>query len=175
MSTETYLEKLKDKSPIRRTCTTGNQVVDKHFHDHASQLQENNLTKTWVLKFKGQEDLILGFFTTNVTEQSREKLPTGFVAKGSQAQGVPLLRLCYIGVNKDYQGRGFGKELLVATLYNAIDVNEETGLAGIIIDVVEENRDEKIRWYSSFGFQLLAGSEKTMVLSMRDIIKNLGI
>ena len=174
MTMQTHLQLLKDKSAIRKTCITGNAKVDDYFHHKSSQFQDDNQAKTRVLKFVGQENLILGFITTNVTELPRQDLPTDFVKKGAPTQGVPLLRLCYVGVHEAYQGKGYGLLLLQEVINIAIQLRRLTGCAGIILDVVEEGRAEKIRWYQSVGFELLAGSDHTMVLSIRTVLSTLG-
>jgi ribosomal protein S18 acetylase RimI-like enzyme len=168
---QTQLQLLKDKHNVRRTCITGNTKIDDYFHNRATQFQDDNQAKTRVLKFIGQEDLILGFITTNVTDLAKQDLPADFVKKGSPSQGVPLLRLCYIGVNKQYQGKGYGSLLLQEVIHIAIQLHRLTGCAGIILDVVEEGRAEKIGWYQKFGFKLLEDSEKTMVLSIRTVLR----
>lgn len=169
----TQLQPLKDKSTLRRTCKTGNAKVDRFFHEVALQLHEDNLAYTRVLKYEGSEEPIIGFITTNVTELSKQDLPSGFVKKGAPNQGVPLLRLCYIGVNEEFQRRSYGSLLLQEVFHIAIELNDLTGCAGIILDVVEEEKLRKIKWYQQFGFELLAGSDKTMVLSIKTILTSL--
>lgn len=169
MTMETQLQLLKDKSNLRRTFNSGNIKVDQFFHDIASQLQVDNQAKTRVLKFIGQEDLILGFITTNVTELLKKDLPFGFVKKGGLNQPIPLLRLCYLGVDIKYQGKKYGILLMQEVINIALQLNKLTGCAGIILDVVEEDRAKKISWYESLGFELLEGSDKTMVLSLKTV------
>ncbi len=169
---KTSLILLAHDKAARTTLRTGNQSVDNFFHNLASQLDKDNQVRTYVLE-TNPDGRLVGFFATNMTVLERQLLPRNFVKKGLPNAEIPLLRLCYIGISEEFQGQGLGHKLLGLVLFHTREVSRITGCAGIILDVVEEGRTEKIRWYQSVGFELLAGSDHTMVLSIRTVLRTL--
>jgi ribosomal protein S18 acetylase RimI-like enzyme len=169
---KTSLILLAHDKAARSTLKTGNQSVDNFFHNLSSQLDKDNQVKTYVLETNPTGNLV-GFFSTNMTVLERQRLPQNFVKKGLPNSEIPLLRLCYIGISQEFQGQGFGTKLLGLVMLHVHEVSLITGCAGIILDVVEDGRAAKIRWYQSLGFELLAGSDKTMVLSIRSVLRSL--
>ena len=91
---------------------------------------------------------IIGFYTLCPACIQKEILPEKFLT-GPKPNPLPAFRLCRLAIDKHYQGKGYGKVLLVHALKKGLSQARQIGGSLIIIDAKHEQARQ---FYEHFGF-----------------------
>ncbi|MCK9333070.1 MAG: GNAT family N-acetyltransferase [Candidatus Cloacimonetes bacterium] len=146
--------------------------LNQFFKKFASQNQyKHYIGTTYVALF---ENKVIGYVTLSASsikiddyENLKLKLPK---------YPLPILRLSRLAVDKHFQNKGIGKELLKFTLKLAVEQKENFGCIGVVVDA----KIASASFYEQFGFEtidILSGKldirpfAKVMFLSMSSIEK----
>jgi GNAT superfamily N-acetyltransferase len=74
---------------------------------------------------------------------------------------VPLLLVGRLALDRDFQGRGLGTELLVDALRRCLSASEIAGVRGIVAHAID---DDAVDFYRRHGFQLSPLGERVMLV-----------
>jgi GNAT superfamily N-acetyltransferase len=134
----------------RSRFASGDEDLDRFFHQYAGQNQfRHHIGATYVdVSARGE---ILGYATVSagsleidgVRPDTLNKLPT---------YPLPILRLARLAVAKSAQGQGVGKRLLQFVLELALQMAEDVGCVGVVVDA----KPGAVGFYAAFGFEELA-------------------
>lgn len=72
---------------------------------------------------------------------------------------LPVARLARLAVDLKYQRQGVGELLLANALSRCLDLSDEIGMVGVIVDAKNETAQ---RFYERFEFDLLVDSPLTL-------------
>ena len=132
----------------RTEFSSGQEDLDRFFHQYAGQNQFlHHLGATYIAV---EQHATLGFLTVSAASIEVDDLPRS-VAKGMPHYPLPVLRIARIAVDRSAQGRGVGKALLRAALEIALNMAEQVGCVGIVVDA----KPEAIGFYERYGFLAL--------------------
>lgn len=108
---------------------------------------------------------LIGFYTLCPASIQREVLPDKFLS-GPRPNPIPGFRLCRLAVDDSYQGKGFGRVLLVHALKKCLAQSREIGGTVVMIDA----KDEKAKkFYEHFGFLTLANGSLVLIQTIKFI------
>jgi len=112
----------------------------------AGQQQRKGFGKTYVAL--GDADAaIAGFVTVSAGQVAAAELPPGLKLP---RYPVPILRVGRLAVDRRFQGRGIGHELLAFALHLALDFSERVGLYAVVVDA----KDDRVAgFYRKLGFR----------------------
>lgn len=88
----------------------------------------------------------------------KKKLPKSYVS-------IPTILLGRLAIDKDFQGKGIGKILLIDSLKKCFDTSDSIGAFAVIVDPLDKDAE---RFYDKYGFIKLPDSGK-MFLPMKTI------
>ncbi|MGA7674651.1 MAG: GNAT family N-acetyltransferase [Rhizomicrobium sp.] len=79
---------------------------------------------------------------------------------------TPVMVLGRLAVDKEFQGRGIGKDMLRDALLRVLAASRIVGARALIVHAID---DEAVPFYAGFGFRSFAGDVRTMFLPMEAI------
>ena len=82
--------------------------------------------------------------------------------KNKPYEDIPVLRIGRLAVDKKYQGKGIGKKLLKFSLNKALELKENFGCVGVVVDA----KEEAIEFYKKYGFIEINSLEKHLTIPM---------
>lgn len=151
-----------------------NDELNIFFKKYASQNQFKHYIGSTYIAMIG--NIIVGFITINVSSikiDDYENLDQKF-----PKYPLPILRISRLAVDKRFQNKGIGKELLKFVLNLSLQQKEQFGCIGVVVDA----KKEAVDFYKQFGFQIIdiiSGEldirpfARTMFLSIKTILKSL--
>ncbi|MEB4591521.1 GNAT family N-acetyltransferase [Candidatus Thiothrix sp. Deng01] len=132
----------------RSSFCSGDIELDRFFQRFAGQNQFRHYVGTsYIADCSGQ---IAGFATVSSGEITAEIL-AGIVRKRLPDYPLPILRLARLAVDQRFQGQGIGKLLLKAMLELALQLRDQTGCIGVLVDA----KPTAVDFYTKLGFQAL--------------------
>lgn len=166
------LRETDDRSSFR----SGDADLDRFFHQFAGQNQfRHHLGVTYVAV---EERNVLGFATVAAAQVEIDDLPSA-VRRKLPRYPLPVLRLARLAVDQSAQGQGLGLQLLRFVLRLALQMADDYGCVGVIVDA---KRDAEA-FYANYGFvavEVLEGQSDArpvptpMFLSIRAISHAVG-
>ncbi|MGC9953381.1 MAG: GNAT family N-acetyltransferase [Rhizomicrobium sp.] len=79
---------------------------------------------------------------------------------------TPVMVLGRLAVDKEFQGRGIGKDMLRDALVRVLQASRVVGARALIVHAID---DEAVPFYAAFGFRSFAGDARTMFLPIEAI------
>lgn len=154
----------------------GDDELNSFFQKYASQNQyKHYIGTTYILVI---QNIIAGFITLSASsikideyEKLNQKLPK---------YPLPILRISRLGVDKNFQGKGVGKELLKFALNLSLEQKEKFGCIGVLVDA----KIDSVDFYKQYGFEEIDNTKgnldvrpypQVMFLSIKTIEKSLNI
>jgi GNAT superfamily N-acetyltransferase len=116
----------------------------EYFVKHAWADQQQSVSVTYVLRFKGQ---LVGYVTLTMDEIPLAKLER---PEGVGFSRLPAVKLAQMGVHKDFNGSGFGQELVTFAVLTALELREKVGCRYVTLDA----KGDLVDWYKKQGFVL---------------------
>lgn len=129
----------------RTSFRSGDADLDRFFHQFAGQNQfRHHLGVTYVAV---EDRTILGFATAAAAHVEIDDLPVA-IRRKLPRYPLPVLRLARLAVDQSAQGQGLGLQLLRFVLRLALQMADDYGCVGVIVDA---KRDAEA-FYAKYGF-----------------------
>jgi ribosomal protein S18 acetylase RimI-like enzyme len=174
------IEPLDPDKHDRAAFSCGIEQVDNFFRRTANKLARVGNVRTFVMV--GPEGELIGFYATNAHAVDYTELPERFARTRPAHGSIPAAYISMIGVDRRFQGRGYGGDLLVDCLTRLARAAEALGIAVVILDVLDcgdpEQVAKRLALYTSYGFMPLASNALRLFLPMatvRTLIPRQGI
>jgi len=133
----------------------GNPLLNDFLKKYAYQNQNRYLIGvTYVIHI---DNKIIGYITISAASIKKVNIQAN-----KPYEDIPVLRIARLAVDKSYQKKGIGKRLLKFTINKAIELKENYGCAGIVVDA----KDEAVEFYKKYGFIGMNTFEKHINVSM---------
>lgn len=139
--------------------------LDNYLHQQASQDVKRKLSVCFVL-IETHSNIIKGYYTL-----SNNSIPLSLIPESIKTQlpksykSIPTTLLGRLAVDKNHQGNGFGKFLLIDALKRSYIVSKSVGSFAVIVDPLDNDAE---CFYNKYGFIKLPDSGK-MFLPMKTI------
>jgi ribosomal protein S18 acetylase RimI-like enzyme len=154
-----------NKQHDRKNFDCGIKELNHYLQAVASQHAKKGVSRTFVLVESDHPESILGFITLTACEIKTESLPHRFSKKfPSKVSGAKIGRLA---ISKKFQRQGFGNQLMVFAMHQALIVHQSLGLAGMMVDA--KNEEAKV-YYRQYGFLPLAENQFSLFLPIQTIL-----
>lgn len=153
------------RSHNRQQFDCGEQSLNTYVQRYARQNAKKNLGETYVLTNKSKD--ILGFYTISTASLDYEAYPQSANLPKYAISSALIGRLA---VNKNYQGNGYGKLLLVDALKKISEIADEIGIHCITVDAKDENAKN---FYKRFGFEELLDEKNHLYISLKKVQNSL--
>ncbi len=131
----------------RKIFDCGDEEVTRFLREKALQDQERDLSRTMVLIDSSEDSqTIVGYHTLVMSQVRQEEMPND---KPKITRGIPVILLGQIGIDTNFQGRGFGDLLLTDAQARVDEISSKVGIRALMLDA----RNEKLAaWYESRDF-----------------------
>lgn len=146
-----------------RSFSCGNGDLDNYFKRFASINDKNGYGKTFVL-FDQKE--LVGFFTLCSASIKFEDIP---IHHSLPKYPIPAIRIARLAVQRDKQGKGYGKELLKSAFLRILSVSQNVGIRLILVDA----KGSSASFYEHYGFMKLKQDSLTYYLALDTLIEAL--
>lgn len=93
-----------------------------------------------------------------IPKSDRNRLTRKVSNQKRNLKSYPAVLIGRLGVNKDFEGKGIGRELMNFIKSWFIDSNNKTGCRFLVVD--SYNKEHPIRYYSNNGFKFIFEEEE---------------
>lgn len=156
------LERL-DKTHKRKLFYCGQELVDEWLKSKARQSQEKNLSRTKVLINHDKD--IIGFYTLSIYQINFDELPYEVNRKLPKTL-LPAMKLAWLGVHKNYQGKGLAKSLLASALLDCYTIGQSAPFCAVLLDCIDEDIKS---FYLKYDFLEVPGHKLKLALSWKTL------
>jgi GNAT superfamily N-acetyltransferase len=134
-------------------------ALDAWLRDRALA-SEGLSARTYAICQDASPNRVVGYYAISTAMEERAALPTARLRRGMPDR-VPLLLIGRLAIDRNFQGRGLGTELLTDALRRCLSAAEIAGVRGIIAHAIDDNA---VGFYRRHGFQLSPLGERVMLL-----------
>ncbi len=155
------------KSHDRNEFACGVPALDEYLARFARQNHESGIAKTFVAVGPDTPRRVLGYYSISAGAIERANVPAR-AAKRFPNFPIPVARLARLAVDREFQGRGLGEDLMMDALYRVLRASGDIGIVAVLIDA----KDEKAkRFYARYEFESLPDQARTLWLPMAGVAK----
>ena len=156
---------LLDKKHNRKEFDCGNELLNNYLKNQAGQDIKRKLSACFVYADK-ETNVIQGYYTLSSNSIPISSLPYKTRLKLPQAyQSIPTTLLGRLAIDKNHQGKGMGKILLIDALKRSYEISKEIGSFAVVVDPIDESAE---KFYKKYDFIKLPDSAK-MFISIRTL------
>ena len=128
--------------------------VDNFLRRTAAKLTRANNLRTFVLT--DANGTLIGFHALNAHTVSYPALPARFARDRPRHGDIPAAFIAMMGVDRRFQGRGYGGILLIDSFRRIVQAAESVGIAVVMLDVLDDGdvqlTERRRALYCSYGF-----------------------
>ncbi|MGA8270976.1 MAG: hypothetical protein WB919_05405 [Candidatus Sulfotelmatobacter sp.] len=160
----TWHEEPIGKKHDREAFDCGEEALNEFLRRYARKSHELGGAKTF-LGIDDANNNILGFYSLSTASVDYAQTPA-ILRHGLARHDVPGFRLARLAVDRRFQGRGFGGQLLIAAGRRCLLAAAEVGGVVLVIDA----KNEKVAgWYASYGALPLHDAPLSLLLPLATI------
>ncbi len=139
----------------------GSEELNVFLKCYAHQNDKNRLGRSFVFF---EENVPVGFVTLCSAAIAFNELPKSLKLP---RYPIPAIRIARLGIDRRFQGKGYGKELLSFSLEKVALLANFVGVKFVIVDAKEEARS----FYEHYGFVSLPSKPNVLVLPIETVLK----
>lgn len=132
----------------RKPFDCGQDDLNRYLQQTAKQHQQKYISRTYVIVATEQPETILGFYTMTLSEIAFHKLNLKDQKKLPKAP-LPVARLSRLAINKNQQGKGIGRLLLVDAVLKTVKLLTNFAVVALVLDAKDK---QVVAYYRKFGF-----------------------
>ncbi len=157
------IEPLADHERDNFTC--GEPALDNWFRERAGQLSRRGLAAVHVM-VEPATMTVVGFYTLSNYTVTATDLPARIGKGMPRSIALPAHLLGQLGVDRRYQGRGYGEALLYDAPLRADRLTGDSASLGVVVQA----RDARVAaWYRRVGFAPFPAHPSHPMMRMKDI------
>lgn len=154
---------LLEKKHNKEDFNCGNDLLSNYLKNQASQDIKRKLSVCFVLS---EAHAVQGYYTLSNYSISLTNFPLDIQAKLPKSyHSIPTTLLGRLAIDLKYQGKGFGKILLVDALQRSYEASKAMGSFAVVVDPVDSTAEA---FYKKYDFIKLPDSGK-MILSTKTL------
>ena len=165
------IEPLDPARQDREGFSCGIPQIDNFFRRTANKLTRAGNLRTFVMV--GPAGELIGFYAANAHALDYAELPDRFARNRPAHGSIPAAYISMIGVDRRFQGRGYGGDLLVDCLARLAGAADALGIAVVLLDVFDCGDPERVAkrraLYTGYGFDPLPSNELRLFLPMATV------
>ncbi len=140
----------------------GDPALNEFLRRYARKSHERGGAKTFLAIEGAERESILGFYSLSPASIDYARTPE-VVSRGLARHDVPGFRLARLAVDRRWQGRGIGGQLLLAAGRRCLLAAAEVG--GVVL-VIDAKNGREAGWYASYGALPLLDAPLTLLLPL---------
>lgn len=131
----------------RASFSCGEPSLDRWLATQARQSMESRDAVTYLLVDSGHDGRIAGYYCLSTGSVRKHQAPPPMARRAPEP--IPVVRMGRFAIDSDYQGLGWGAELLREALLSALSGAEVIGGRALLVDAIN---DRAAAFYRRFGF-----------------------
>jgi len=155
----------------RTAFSCGIDQVDNFFRKTANKLSKADNLRVWVMT--DLHGALIGFYAANAHSVDYTDLPPKYARTRPRHGQIPAAYISMIGVHSDFQGKGYGGDLLIDCLRRLAQASEALGVAVVMLDVLDcgdpEQVARRLALYRGYGFEPLPTNPLRLFLPMATV------
>ncbi|MBB3912686.1 GNAT family N-acetyltransferase [Sphingomonas desiccabilis] len=155
----------------RAAFSCGTAQVDNFFRQTANKLTRAGNLRTFVMV--DPSGAVIGFYAVNAHAIDYAELPDRFARTRPAHGSIPAAYIAMIGVDRRFQGGGYGGDLLVDCLARLAHAADALGIAVVMLDVLDCGNPGQVArrraLYTGYGFQPLPSNDLRLFLPMATV------
>jgi GNAT superfamily N-acetyltransferase len=152
------------KKHDREAFDCGEEALNEFLRRYARKSHDMGGAKIF-LAIDDVDKAIFGFYSLSPASVDYARTPE-IVRRGLARHDVPGFRLARLAVERKFQGRGLGGQLLLAAGRRCIAASAEVG--GVVL-VIDAKNERVARWYASYGAVPLLDAPLSLLLPLATI------
>jgi len=165
VNTVNYQIELLSQHPQKKTFTCGIEVLDRYLQQQASQDMKRYAASTYVMLDIQTQDII-GYYSLAATSIVSADLPEMIAKKLPKYLSLPATLLGRLAVANSYQGKNFGKVLLINALKRSLELSLQIASFAVVVDAKDETAT---KFYKHHDFLPLNEHARKLFLPMTTI------
>ena len=158
------------EEPIRRkhdreALDCGDEALNEFLRRYARKSHERGGAKTFLAIDDAGDKTIVGFYSLSPASVDYIRTPE-IIRRGLARYDVPGFRLARLAVDRRWQGRGIGGQLLLAAGRRCLWAASQVGGVVLLIDAKNERVAE---WYAGYGAVPLLDAPLTLLLPLATV------
>ena len=154
-----------DKKQDREAFDCGEEALSEFLRRYARKSHDLGGAKTFLAIDDAGNRTILGIYSLSPASVHYARTPE-IVRRGLTRHDVPGFRLARLAVDRRFQGRGIGGQLLFAAGRRCLLASAEVG--GVVL-VIDAKNERAAGWYAGYGAVPLLDSPLTLPLPLATI------
>ncbi len=165
-----------ERADIVSSFDCGDQELNHYLQRFAWQNQQrHSVGTTYVAAVAEAPKVVIGFYTLAASGIPVASFPEDWRRRVSPYREAPVLLLARLAVDRRFQGRGVGAELLTHALELALAVRGTIGCRGVVVEAYPA----AVSWYEAAGFVTVTTSPtetrtRKLFLDLRQVEKAKG-
>lgn len=139
----------------------GHDALDHWLKKQAIRNQKNHGSKTFVIACGHK---VVGYYALAAGSVERQDVSKNIAR--NMPDPIPMIVLGRLAVDKSMQGKSLGKALLKDALLRSLNVANDIALKAVLVHAID---DQARMFYQKFGFEMLPGSDRTLMLPISHI------
>ncbi len=123
--------------------------------------QAENLAQTFVISNQNRQ--VIGYYALCSAAIHRNELAKPMKKHGFPSM-IPLVLLARLGVDRRYQGKGVGAQLLSDALSRCLSVSSNIAVHGVLVHAL---KDAVRSYYKAYGFLELPNVSNSLILPIK--------
>ncbi len=153
------------KKHDREAFDCGDEALNEFLRRYARKSHERGGAKTFLAIEDAGSKSILGFYSLSPASVDYARTPE-IVRRGLARHDVPGFRLARLAVDRRFQGRGIGGQLLLAAGRRCLLAAAEVG--GVVL-VIDAKNERVVAWYASYGAVPMVDAPLTLMLPLATV------
>jgi predicted GNAT family N-acyltransferase len=137
---------------------SGNEALDRYFHERIRRDVEASVAAAFVM---ADGPKVLGYYTLSAHHLERSSLPEEIVRKLKLPKYpfVPATLMGRLAVNRDQQGKGVGRILLLDGLERSWRNSKQVAAFAVVVDA----KEGAVQFYLNYGFLRLPAGQRMFI------------
>lgn len=155
----------------REAFDCGESTLNRYLKEPAGQDHKRNAATPYVLVDPDRPEEVVGYFTLSMIGVALEDLSADAKKLVPKYSDVPAVLIGRLAVAAEYQGRGYGGELLRRALRRCLDASQVAAAALVIVDALNA---DAAAFYGKFGFEPITSDDeypKRLYMPLRLVAK----
>lgn len=157
-------ERLSAQHDLSTFCNDRHTMFDDWLRERALA-SEGLSARTYVVCSAEVPARVVGYYAISTAMDQRLALPSARLRRRMPEQ-IPLLLIGRLAVDRSFQGRGLGSELLADALRRCLAACDIVGARGVIAHAIDA---DAVRFYEQHGFRSAPLGERVMLLPIETV------
>jgi GNAT superfamily N-acetyltransferase len=155
------------KQMSRDTFDCGKETLNLYLKQSARQHHEKGISKTFVALPETSSTIIAGYYSVCMAQIDFLSMPSPHQKGLPKEYPIPAMRIARLAVDKTFQGKRLGEELLMESLDRAIRLSSEVAIYAVVVDAIDA---EAKQFYLKYEFIPYEDRSNSLFLPIKKIL-----